>query len=213
MPNGLVESFHEESHTIWSISLNTGAAAKHFKRKHTRQLSRTTSVTIHNFDIEGRETVHMTFRPRNPDMATIEFNADGSGPVVISDSIDMAHPTERTVFKYTADNLVAVEHWESTLGTDSLVLTDTLQFEDQLLHAGSRYMRQDSTETQYFYFNDHDCVSKIETDRADGTMSVTIFDNYKYDRYGNWTSRDRYSLRPDGRHIHTGSDSRKYRYR
>lgn len=212
-PGGDVEYCEEETSAAWHMSLNTTADGKAARKSRTVLITRITSVTTHRFDSDGNETECCVFRPRNPNMATIELGADGNTPVVVNDSIDMSLPSERTVFTYLDDGKVAVCHWESSLGIEHLVLTDTLPVPSAPAVTGRKFTRHDSTGTATYYLNEHGCVSMIEEDRNDGTMTVTTYEGYRYDNYGNWTERRRYSLHPDGRHILTGTDRRRYRYR
>ena len=208
--NGDIEYYEEEISSIWHISLNTGKA-RLFRK--TTAISRTTSISTHRFDKDGNETEHCIFRPRNAAIATIELSADGTDPVIVNDSIDLTMPSERTLYAYLEDGRIAVSHWESIFGAEQYIGTDTVDSYDNPFSVTRKYTEQDSTGTRYFYFNDHDCLSKIENDRNDGTISITLYDGYKYDSYGNWTKRKRHALRPDGSRIHTGSEQRRYKYR
>ncbi len=208
--NGDIEYYEEEISSLWHISLNTGKA-KLFRK--TTTISRITSISVHRFDNNGYETEHCIFRPRNSAVATIELSADGTDPVIANDSIDMTIPSERTLYAYLGDGRVAASHWESRFGIEQFIGTDTSDLNEVTFPPGLKYAKRDSSGTKHFHFNDHGCLSKIENDRNDGTISITVYDNYRYDSYGNWIERKRYALRPEGSRIHTASERRRYRYR
>lgn len=209
MPNGNVEYFEEESAMIWRISLSTDNTSR--KKKKPLELSRPISITTHRFDHEGHETEHCVFRPRNATLATIELDDNGN-PVLVNDSIDMTVPTERVLYEYRQNGTLIAFHYESHLGTEQLTGIDTLACLPEPVPE-KKYVQNDSLSTTTYYLNDYGFVSTIETDHHDGTMSVTTYEGYRYDVYGNWTERKRYSLLPDGRHLLTGTDKRSYRYR
>ena len=75
-----------------------------------------------------------------------------------------------------------------------------------------RYSDNEGLEARYSY-NEHGCVICIEQEWNNESITTTLFDEYKYDRYGNWTSCRRYALLPEGRKRLTGILERNYDYR
>ena len=75
-----------------------------------------------------------------------------------------------------------------------------------------QYSDHDGLEARYSY-NEHGCVICIEQEWNNESISTTLFDEYEYDIYGNWTFCRRYALLPEGRKRLTGIIERVYNYR
>lgn len=189
MPAGDIGYFEEETSVVWTIDLSS--QGRRHQRGTRRQVERWQTMETFSFDSLGRLTERCEYRSLNPRLVTVELPPDGSAPSIVRDSLaDRSRPQERNVFDYS----------DSTL--ESFIPIFRLEQETD----------SDGLETRYFY-NDHGCVSRVERDWDSLSMSVTVFDDYEYDRYGNWTSRKRYSIVPGGPRRLSGSDRRRYIYR
>lgn len=203
---GDVGYMEQETSAIWTVNIATGKR----RRTASAQVKRTQSIETWCFDTDGKLVAYCRYTPRNANLATIELGADGSSPVIVGDSIDMTVPAVRIEFSYPGNGICVSKRWECSLGKETFVGTDTVA-----VGAGTVFTdrKESGNDSVRYTCNRRGHVTRIERDWDENTMSVTIYDDYKYDVYGNWTRRNTYSLQPDGRRRLTGCSTRTYRYR
>ena len=181
---GNVSYYEETTFNVWSLRLNPPDGDQN-----VQTIKRPESITCHQFDSHGHETVTTRYVQRDANVGSIGRDDEGNINF-IANEISRATPDTRTVMTYDGrGELVSRKTWSFNLGDSTLVPADsdstgTYRYDsDNFL---IRFTDRDGMTVKYFY-NDRGNLIRQTSEWKDGSILNIIFEDFEYDEYGNWT--------------------------
>lgn len=167
---GQVKYFEEITYNVWNLRLSSGQAGE----TTIQAIKRPQSITCHEFDSLGNETVITRYVQRNANVGSIGMDSLGNIDF-IANEISRATPDTRTIMRYDDQGRLSLKSiWSFNLEDSALVLKDSCIY-DSVGMLCNIIMTRDSIPVPNTY----------QRQDRNGSCSITFdngtTENYKYD--------------------------------